>query len=83
MGLLTWIILGGLAGWISTILTKKDARFGIIGNIIIGIIGAILGGFVVNLFGGAGVTGFNLYSLIVATFGSVLLLWIVSILNRA
>ncbi len=78
MGLLTWIILGGLAGWIATIITKKDAKFGIIGNIIIGVIGAMLGGFIFNLFGGEGVTGFNLYSLFVAVVGSAVLLWIVS-----
>jgi uncharacterized membrane protein YeaQ/YmgE (transglycosylase-associated protein family) len=51
-------------------------------NIIIGILGAFIGGFVFSFFGGAEVTGFNLYSLLVAIVGSVLLLYITKILRR-
>jgi len=78
MGILSWIVLGGLAGWISTMLMKQDAKYGIIGNIIIGIVGAFIGGFVMSLLGFGNVTGFNISSLIVAVVGSVILLFVAS-----
>jgi uncharacterized membrane protein YeaQ/YmgE (transglycosylase-associated protein family) len=80
MNWLWWIIFGGLAGWIATILTGQNARFGIIGNIIIGIIGAYLGGWLSSrLFGGPVVTGFDLRSFVVAVIGSIVLLFIISL----
>lgn len=81
MGILAWIVLGGLAGWIATLIMGTDASHGIFANIAIGVVGALLGGFVFNLLGGAGVTGFNLYSLLVATIGASLFIWIVSIVR--
>ena len=77
MGILAWIILGGLAGWIASIIAGNNERQGLIGNIIVGIIGAFIGGFLINLFGGSGVTGFNIWSLLVAVMGATLLLFIV------
>ena len=77
MGIILWIILGGLAGWIASMIMGNNASQGILGNIIVGIVGALIGGFVMSVFGGAGVTGFNLYSLIVAVLGAIILLWIV------
>lgn len=81
MGILAWILLGGVAGWLASIIIGTDASQGIIANIIVGIVGALLGGFVFNLFGGAGVTGFNFYSLFVAIIGSALLLWLVKLVR--
>lgn len=76
MGLFSWIIIGGLAGWISTkIITPKKPK-GCFSGILLGIIGAIVGGFVMSLIGGRGVTGFNLYSLFVAILGAVILIWL-------
>lgn len=77
MGILSWIILGGLAGWIASMVMSTDKSMGVLANIFVGIIGALIGGFLVSLFGGEGVTGFNLWSLIVAVLGSIVLLWIV------
>ncbi len=77
MGILGWIILGGLAGWIASKIAKTDESMGILMNIIVGIVGAFIGGFVFSLFGGEGVTGFNLYSFLVALIGAVVLLMIV------
>jgi uncharacterized membrane protein YeaQ/YmgE (transglycosylase-associated protein family) len=77
MNILAWIILGGIAGWLGSLIAKTNAQQGIFLNIIVGIIGAFIAGFIFSLFGGAGITGFNLYSLLVATIGSVLLLGIV------
>jgi uncharacterized membrane protein YeaQ/YmgE (transglycosylase-associated protein family) len=72
MGLLSWVIIGGLAGWVASHLV--GGRGGIIYDIIVGIVGALLGGFIMNLLGHSGVTGWNLRSFGVAMLGSVLLL---------
>lgn len=81
MGILAWIILGAIAGWVASLIMSTNESQGIFMNIIVGIIGAFLGGLVFNFFGAAGLTGFNLYSLVVATVGSVLLLWIVRLVS--
>lgn len=82
MNFLAWIILGGIAGWIGSMIAKTNASQGIFLNIVVGIIGAFVGGMVFNFFGGAGVTGFNLYSLGVAVLGSVVLISIVKLFTR-
>ena len=74
MGLCSWIIFGGLAGWVASIIAGNNARQGLIGNIVVGIVGASLGGFVFSFFGGSGVSGFNLYSFGVAVVGALLTL---------
>lgn len=74
MGIIAWIVLGAIAGWIASAIMKSPN--GVFGDIIVGIIGALLGGFLMSLFGQGGVSGFNLYSLIVAVLGAVVLLWI-------
>jgi len=76
MGIIGWIILGGIAGWIASIIAGTNARQGLLGNIVVGVIGGLLGGFVLGLFGVDGVTGFNLWSLVVALVGAVIALWI-------
>ena len=82
MGLIGWIVLGALAGWIASIIMGRNDRMGCITNIVVGIIGAFLGGFIFNLFGGAGITGFNLWSFLVAIVGAVVLLAIVGLFTR-
>lgn len=82
MGLIVWIIFGALAGWIASMIFGNDEQQGAVGNIVVGVIGAILGGFIVSLLGGEGVTGFNIYSLVVATGGAVLFLYIKRALTR-
>ena len=79
MSFLGWIVIGGLAGWIASIITRNNARMGAFANIIVGVIGGFVGGFIVNLVGGIGITGFNFWSLIVAVIGSVILLWLVTL----
>lgn len=74
MGIITWIILGALAGWLASKVMKTDAEQGALANIIVGIVGAFIGGLVFSLLGGEGVTGFNVYSLLVALVGAVILL---------
>jgi uncharacterized membrane protein YeaQ/YmgE (transglycosylase-associated protein family) len=74
MGILSWIVVGLIAGALAKLIMPEDDPGGIIVTIIIGIVGAFVGGFVVNLFGGAGVSGFNIWSILVATLGAIILL---------
>lgn len=77
MGLIGWIVLGGIAGWIASMVAGTNASMGLVANIVVGIVGALIGGFLFNLIGAEDVTGFNLWSLFVAVVGAVVLLWIV------
>lgn len=83
MGLLGWIILGGLAGWVASMIMKTNAEQGIFLNIIVGVIGAVIGGFILSLLGGEGVNGFNAYSFFVSLIGAVVLIAIVKSLRKA
>ena len=83
MGLISWIIIGGIAGWLASMVMKTDKEMGAMANIVVGVVGALVGGFIVQLLGaGQGVNGFNLWSLAVALLGSVVLLAIVKALRR-
>jgi uncharacterized membrane protein YeaQ/YmgE (transglycosylase-associated protein family) len=82
MGILSWIVLGGIAGWLASIVTKRNDRMGCITNIIAGVVGAAVGGWVFSLFGDTGVTGFNLPSLLVAFVGAVIVLAVINLLTR-
>lgn len=75
--LIAWIIFGALAGWVASMVMRTNERQGAVGNIIVGIVGAVLGGFIVQTLGGSGLSGFNVSSLIIAIFGSVILLAVV------
>ena len=81
MGILSWIIIGALAGWIASMITGKNREMGAGSNILVGIIGAFIGGFIMNYFGRTGYTGFNLWSFLVALGGSVILLLILNLFN--
>jgi uncharacterized membrane protein YeaQ/YmgE (transglycosylase-associated protein family) len=80
MGIISWIVLGGLAGWLASIVMKRNDQMGCITNIIAGIVGGVVGGWVFSLFGKTGVTGFNLPSLLVAFVGAVIVLAIVNLI---
>ena len=73
MSFLAWIILGLLAGFIGSKLVNKQGE-GFLLDIVLGIVGAVVGGWLFNTFGMSGVTGFNIYSLIVAVVGAVVIL---------
>lgn len=83
MGILTWIIVGGLAGWIASLIMKKDKSLGLLGNIIVGIIGSFIGGAIVSVITGndIGMT-FSISSLIVAIIGAVILLAIINLIRK-
>ena len=70
---LSWLLLGLVAGFIGSKLINRRGE-GILRDILLGIVGAFIGGFLFNVFGAAGVTGLNLYSLLVAVVGAVIFL---------
>jgi uncharacterized membrane protein YeaQ/YmgE (transglycosylase-associated protein family) len=80
MGVFSWIILGLIAGFIGSKLVDQQGQ-GFWLNIALGIVGALVGGFLFDLFGASGVTGLNIYSMIVAVVGSVVVLLIYNALT--
>jgi uncharacterized membrane protein YeaQ/YmgE (transglycosylase-associated protein family) len=81
MSILAWCILGLIAGFIASKLINKQGD-GLITDILLGIVGAFLGGWLFNRFGMVGVTGLNLYSMLVAVVGAVIFLIIYHALFR-
>lgn len=78
MGIISWIIVGALAGWIASMIMDTNAEQGALANIVVGVLGAIIGGWVLDLFtSGNHITGFNIGTLLTAILGSVILLAIV------
>lgn len=75
MGWIGWIILGGLAGLVANWLMHEEG--GLLKNILLGVIGGVVGGGIMQMFGGSSVSGFNLYSFVVAVLGAILLIWLV------
>ncbi len=73
MSIIAWLVLGLIAGFIGSKLVNKSGE-GVFLDIILGIVGAVVGGFIFNAFGASGVSGLNIYSLIVAVIGAVLVL---------
>ncbi|MCB0014182.1 MAG: GlsB/YeaQ/YmgE family stress response membrane protein [Anaerolineales bacterium] len=73
-GWVTWIIFGGLAGWLASILMGRNKRMGCLANVVIGIIGAYLGGWLGRLLFGVRISGFDFSSLAIAVVGAVILL---------
>jgi uncharacterized membrane protein YeaQ/YmgE (transglycosylase-associated protein family) len=73
MSFLAWIILGLLAGFVASKLVNKSGE-GVLLDIVLGIVGAVVGGYLFQTFGMAGVTGLNLYSILVAVVGAVIFL---------
>lgn len=76
MNFVIWIIFGGIAGWLASLIAGNSQQQGLFGNIIVGIIGAVVGGYVMTYFGNKGVSGFNLYSFAVAIGGAVVVLYL-------
>jgi uncharacterized membrane protein YeaQ/YmgE (transglycosylase-associated protein family) len=75
VGIIAWIVLGALAGWIGSKIFEGQGQ-GFFLNIALGIVGAVVGGFIFSALGATGVTGFNLWSLIVAVVGAIVVLWL-------
>ena len=82
MSFFAWIILGLVAGFIGSKIVNKRGE-GLVLDLILGIVGAIAGGWLFNTFGASGVTGLNLYSLMVAVVGAVVVLVVYHAIRRA
>ncbi|MBV7434356.1 GlsB/YeaQ/YmgE family stress response membrane protein [Cardiobacteriaceae bacterium TAE3-ERU3] len=77
-----WLILGAIAGWLAGQIVKGHG-FGAIGNIVVGIVGAFIGGFLANYTGiGGEATGLNIGSIVTATVGAVVLLFLIGLIKR-
>ena len=73
MSILAWIVLGLIAGFISSLIVNRSGE-GFLLDIVLGIVGAVVGGLIMTALGGEGVSGFNLYSILVAIGGAVVVL---------
>jgi uncharacterized membrane protein YeaQ/YmgE (transglycosylase-associated protein family) len=73
MSLIGWIILGLIAGFVASKLVNKRGE-GVLMDIVLGIVGALVGGFIFSALGSEGVTGFNVYSMVVAVIGAIVVL---------
>ena len=85
MGIIIWLIVGGIIGWLASLIMKTDAQQGILLNVIVGIVGAFLGGWLLSpLFGSGTINSddFSVSSLLVSFLGAVILLAIVNLLRR-
>ncbi|MGV8083552.1 MAG: GlsB/YeaQ/YmgE family stress response membrane protein [Coriobacteriia bacterium] len=76
MGILSWILVGLVAGLLAKAIVPGNQDIGIIMTIVLGIVGGLVGGWIASLIFGAGVSGFNLWTLLIATVGAIVVLWI-------
>ena len=85
IGIIIWLVVGGVVGWLASIVMRTDAQQGIILNVVVGIVGALLAGFILTPFlGGAPITtgALDIRSLLVSFLGAVILLAIVNLFRR-
>jgi uncharacterized membrane protein YeaQ/YmgE (transglycosylase-associated protein family) len=85
MNFIIWIVIGGIIGWLASLVMKTDAQQGMFLNVIVGIIGALLGGWLLSPLFGAGTINandFSVMSLVVSFLGAVILLAIVNLIFR-
>ncbi len=85
MNLIIWLVVGGVIGWLASLIMKTDAQQGVLLNIVVGIVGSFLGGALLGpLLGASSINGgsFSLPNLIVSLLGAILLLALVSLLRR-
>jgi uncharacterized membrane protein YeaQ/YmgE (transglycosylase-associated protein family) len=84
LNFIAWLIVGGISGWLASIVMKTNASQGTLMDIIVGILGGFIGGFLLNALGvGGAVTGLNIASILVAFIGAVVLLAFVRLVQRA
>jgi len=79
MGLLAWIVVGGIAGWLASLVVRSS--MGLLGDIVVGIVGGFIGGFLFHAIGEPGITGFSIWSVFVAFIGAVVLLLVLRAVN--
>lgn len=84
MGIIVWLIVGGVCGWLASIIMRTNAQQGILLNVIVGIVGAVLAGFIISPLVGVGTIneGITLGTFLVSLVGAVVLLAIVNLFRR-
>jgi uncharacterized membrane protein YeaQ/YmgE (transglycosylase-associated protein family) len=84
MGILVWLIVGGVVGWLASIVMRTDAQQGILLNVVVGIVGALLAGFIVSPLLGIGTIneGVSIATFLVSLVGAIILLAIVNLFRR-
>ena len=85
MNLIIWLVVGGLIGWVASLIMKTDAQQGLLLNVIVGIVGALLGGWLLSPLVGAGTVNqgdFSLMGLLVSLGGAVILWFVVNLIRR-
>jgi uncharacterized membrane protein YeaQ/YmgE (transglycosylase-associated protein family) len=84
MNLIIWLVVGGLIGWVASLIMKTDAQQGMLLNVIVGIVGALLGGWLLSPLVGAGTVNqgdFSLMGLLVSLGGAIILLFVVNLIR--
>ena len=84
MGIIIWLVIGGIVGWIASMIMKRDSQQGIFMNVIVGIVGAVLAGWLVSPLVGVGTIndGVSVGSFLVSLLGAVILLAVVNLFRR-
>ena len=85
MNLIIWLVVGGLIGWVASLIMKTDAQQGMVLNVVVGIVGALLGGWLLSPMVGAGTVNqgdFSLMGLLVSLAGAIILLFVVNLVRR-
>jgi uncharacterized membrane protein YeaQ/YmgE (transglycosylase-associated protein family) len=85
INIIIWLVVGGIIGWLASLVMRTDAKQGIVLNVVVGIVGAILGGWLLSpLFGGGSINqgDFSLSGLIISFVGALILLAVVNLIRR-
>jgi len=85
VNLIIWLVVGGVIGWIASLIMKTDAQQGLLLNIVVGIVGALIGGWLISPLVGAGTLNqgdFSLPGLLVSLVGAIILLFVVNLIRR-
>ena len=80
--ILLWLFMGGIAGWLASLLTKNNQRMGIFWNIVVGLVGSLIGGYISQWVGLGPITIFSFYGMLFSILGAVILLSIVNLIRR-
>ena len=82
--IIAWIIVGGLAGWIASMIMGKNAQMGIVANVAAGVVGAFVVGYIVSFFTGGGEAmpeAFSIWGVVASVAGACLVIWLVSLVK--
>lgn len=80
VGIIVWLVIGGVVGWLASLVMRTDAQQGVLLNIVVGIVGAFIGGLIFS--GGSINQGLSVYSFVVSLLGAIILLAVVNLVRR-